>query len=347
MGGVPHLIAFDARDAAGPELRGWGRYAARLLEALPGALGAEMKLWPLWEGGAGPEVIFEQLRLPRRLRRRRAALVHAPNCFLPLLRPCPGVVTVHDLAFETWPRDFDPRTALKYRVLTRAAARSAERIICPSRFTADDLCERYGVRAEKVHVIAEAPALPAGSLPPPPGPYVLAVGDLRAKKNLGALVLAFRELRRRGIPHRLLLAGVDAGTGQALRRLAGGEPVEFTGYLEDARLDALIRGAEVLVHPSRCEGFGLVVLEAMARGTPVLAARASALPETGGDAAAWFDPAGRDGGAEALAQQLETLLGDPGRRGEMAARARAWAQRFSWERAARETVAVYRELLQV
>jgi glycosyltransferase involved in cell wall biosynthesis len=273
-----------------------------------------------------------------------------PNCFLPLVRQCPGVVTIHDLAFEAWPADFAAATRWKYRVLARLAARSAERIICPSSFTRDDVCERWGVDPGVVRVIPEAPALPVaaagGRVDPGAGlevPYVLGVGDLRRKKNFEALVSAFVALRRSGgIPHRLVLAGVDAGSGAALRALAGDAPVELTGYVSDERLDALIRGAELLVNPSLYEGFGLVVLEAMVRRTPVLAARATALPETGGEAAAYFEPSEPD----SLRLELGRLLGDEAARAELSRRGLEWVGRFSWQRAARETAAVYRELVQ-
>lgn len=335
------IIVIDGRDAAAAELRGWGRYARELVRALRAGAADGLDLRVLGHGGAGPEVLFEQVKLPLALRRMRAEVVHAPNCFLPLRRSCPGVVTVHDLAFEVWPSDFAPVTRWKYRVLARAAARSAERVIVPSSFTAQDVGRRWGVDAEKVRVIPEAPALAIGDEQPPDGRYVLAVGDLRAKKNLEALVFAMRALRDRGAEHRLVLAGVDSGSGARLRALAGPLELELTGYLSDARLDALIRGAEVLVHPSLYEGFGLVVLEAMARGVPVLAARATALPETGGDAAAYFEPAVSGD----LARVLEALLNDPEARAALATRGLEWAQRFSWERAAAETAAVYRELL--
>jgi glycosyltransferase involved in cell wall biosynthesis len=336
---VERRIAIDARDAVGGQLRGWGRYAACLVEALPDALPDGFRLEPIGHGWPGPEVAFEQLGLPLRLARVRAALVHATNCFLPLIRSCPGVVTIHDLAFEAWPSDFSARTGAKYRWLVPRVARSAERVICPSRFTAEDVCARYRVDPDKVRVIAEAPALPLGDAPPPEGePYVVAVGDLRAKKNFGALVEAFARL---DVPNRLVLAGVDAGQGSQLRELARGARVELPGYLSDAELDALIRGADLLVNPSLYEGFGLVVLEAMVRGTPVLAARAGALPEVGGEAAAYFDP--QQPGA--LRAELEALLGDPKRRSALAAAGRDRACELSWERTARETVAVYRELL--
>jgi glycosyltransferase involved in cell wall biosynthesis len=349
------LVAIDGRDAAAPEPRGWGRYAACLIEALRARGDEGFALDVVSDGGAGPEVVFEQVKLPRLLRRRGAALVHATNCFLPLRRPCPGVVTIHDLAFEAWPDDFHARTRLKYRLIAPRAARSAEIVICPSAFTRDDLCERYGVDARKVRVIPEAPALALGgpgpaaaaraeapSLSGGAAPYVVSVGDLRRKKNVAALMVAFAALwRQRAIPHRLVLAGVDAGEGPRLRSLAGEAPVELTGYVSDSELDALIRGADVLVNPSVYEGFGLVVLEAMARGTPVLAARAGALPETCRDAAAYFDPAEPDGLRPALAE----LLADSSARERLAARGREWVAEFSWERTAGETAAVYRELL--
>jgi len=338
------IVALDARDAYAPELRGWGRYELELVRALRDGAGEGLDLLVLERGGAGPEVLFEQFKLPWALLRAGAAVVHALNCWLPLVRPCPGVVTIQDLAFEDWPGDFHPVTGRKYRTIVPLAARSAQRIICPSEFTRDDVCRRYGVEPGKVRVIPLAPALAPGELEPPPGPYLLGIGDLRAKKNFGALVRAFGALRReQGIPHRLVLAGVDAGSGAELRRLAGSEPVELTGYVSDARLDALIRGADVLIHPSLYEGFGLVLLEAMARGTPVVAARATALPETGADAAAYFDARG-DGGAEALRDVLGGLLGDPDAGGALAQKGRERAALFSWERTARETAAVYREL---
>ena len=137
-----------------------------------------------------------------------------------------------------------------------------------------------------------------------------------------------------------MLAGVDAGEGARIRAAAGEAPVELTGYVSDARLDALMRGADLLVHPSLHEGFGLVLLEAMARGCPVAAARASALPETAGDAAVYFDPLDTGDIAEAMRRVLE----QPGLRESLAERGRARAASFSWERTAEETAAIYLEV---
>jgi glycosyltransferase involved in cell wall biosynthesis len=342
------LAVIDARDGFAPQLRGWGRYARCLADALtqlPREELGSLELQVIRDGGAGPEILFEQVKLPLLLRRRRAALVHALDCFLPLARPCPGVVTIHDLAFEDLSGDMAPKTRLKYRTLVRRVARSAERIICPSEFTAQDVCSRYGVPAGKVRVIPEAPALPAhpgAALDPALAPYVLAVGDLRPKKNLPALVSAMAQLHREGATaHRLVLAGLDAGQGGRLRALAGPAPLEMTGYVSDERLDALIRGADLVVHPSVYEGFGLVVLDALSRGTAVLAARSGALPETGGQAAAYFDPADPD----SLTDQLRALLADPAGRLRLAEAGASWAARFTWPEAARQTAAIYRELV--
>ena len=114
--------------------------------------------------------------------------MHSPDSFLPLRRPCPGVVTVHDLAFEAIPHDMRGATAWKYRTFLPRCARSAERVICPSRFTAQDLSERYEIPSERIRVIPEAPALAPGAQPSPEGPYLLSAGDLRPKKNLPLLI---------------------------------------------------------------------------------------------------------------------------------------------------------------
>jgi glycosyltransferase involved in cell wall biosynthesis len=316
-------VAFDARDAYAEPVRGWGRYARHLLEHLPPTVR------PYAEPGRAPEVVWEQIGFPRLARRDHATLLHAPNCFLPLRRPCPGVVTIHDLAFEAHPEDFSRRTGAKYRWITPRAARSAERVICVSQFTADDVIARYGVDRAKVRVIANAPGLPITRAPlPDGGPYLLAVGDLRGKKNLERLMEAHARL---GTGHRLVLAGL----GNPARPLPRG--VETTGWVDDAGLDALMRGADVLVHPSLYEGFGLVVAEAMVRGTPVACARATALPETAGGAAVLFDPLSVEAIAAGIREALER---GPELRVAGCERARAW----SWAAAAAATLAVYEEL---
>ena len=333
------LVAIDARDARDPSLRGWGRYTARLIDAL-GRRGTRDELEFAFLDGSipGPELVWEQFALPRLLKRSGADAVHAPNCFLPLKRPCPGIVTIHDLAFETHPEDFSRRTGWKFRRYAPRAAASAERVICVSEFTRDDVCERYGVDREKTRVVYSAPALPSGSAQPPPGPYLLAVGDLRRKKNFARLAEAFRMLHAEGLEHRLVIAGVDAGEGAKVRAAAGDAPLELAGFVDDERLDALMRGADALIHPSLYEGFGFVLLEAMARGCPVACANATALPETAGDAAVLFDPED----AADIAAAIRRLLGDPE---PLRERGRLRAAQFSWATTAEHTAAVYGEVV--
>lgn len=340
-------VAFDARDARRADRRGWGRYAAELLAAL--GRREDVAVAAHAGGSRVPELAWEQVGWPARLRSDRPDLLHAPNCFLPLVRPCPGVVTVHDLAFEVHPHDFAPRTGWKYRTFTRRAVRSAEAVICVSHATRDDVLERYGPDPARVHVVPNAPSLArAGDAVPRspaarPGradddrPYLLAIGDLRAKKNLERLADAWR---RSGLPHRLVVAGATGG-GPDAERIARGlraRGVELPGYLPDAALDALLRGADLLVHPSLFEGFGLVLLEAMARGVPVACSDLPSLRETAGGAAVLFDPRDPDDLARALHEAL-------GRRPALAAAGRTRAAGFTWDRSAAETADVYRLLV--
>jgi glycosyltransferase involved in cell wall biosynthesis len=320
---------------------GSGIYVRRLLEALRRSPPGPHELWALEKGGSGPEIWWEQITLPRVLRRRRAQLLHAPDSFLPLRRRCPAVLTVHDLAFQAMPEDMPGRTGWKYRALVPRCARSAQAVICPSQFTAQDLVNRCGVRPERVRVIPEAPALSAGSEPAPPGPYLLSAGDLRPKKNLPRLIEAYRQLRGAGLEHRLILTGSDRGMGRELEEMAGGEPIELTGFVTDGQLDALIRGADAVIVPSVYEGFGLIVLEAMARGRPAVLARAGALPEAGGQAAAYFDP--EDTGQ--LAAVIRGVVEDRTAWQRLSEAGLRHSAQFSWERTAEATVAVYEELL--
>ena len=335
-------VAIDARDARRSGERGSDSYTRELVGALRrrGA-GDGVTLRFLERGWPGPELLWEQVALPAILGRMGADAVHAPNWPFPLRRPCPGVVTIHDLAFEAHPDDYPRRTALKARAIAPRAARSADRVICVSRFTAEDVCLRYGVDRERTRVIPLAPALPEGDQEPPAPPYLLAAGDLRPRKNLTRLVEAFRILHRDGLPHRLVLAGIDSGEGERLRAASAGLPVEMTGYLPDERLDAVMRGADALVFPSLYEGFGLVMVEAMARGRPVAAASATALPEVGGDAALYFDPLDVDD----MAAALRRLVDDRALRERLGESGRKRAAELSWDATADRTAAVYRELL--
>jgi alpha-1,3-rhamnosyl/mannosyltransferase len=167
---------------------------------------------------------------------------------------------------------------------------------------------------------------------------VVSVGTLEPRKNLARLVRAYR---RAGVPHALVLAGPDGWRSEEMEReLATRGPgvVVRTGGLEPADLDAVYRGADALAYPSLYEGFGLPVVEAMARGVPVVTSNGSSLPEVAGDAAVLVDPEDEASLTDALAR----VLGDPELRADLGRRGREQAARFSWAATARATLAAYR-----
>jgi glycosyltransferase involved in cell wall biosynthesis len=262
------------------------------------------------------------------------------------------VVTVHDLAFDVLPGAFPPRWRVVYRLGLRAAVRRADAIVTPSRTTAEDLLSRTAVDPSKLHVVPLAASLPAGKLDADDvlarlkirGPYVLFVGTLEPRKNLVRLVRAYRRVAAEGFPHALVLAGPLGWHHESLMRelaLQGPGEIVMTGEISADELDAVYRAADVFAYPSLYEGFGLPVLEALVRGIPTVASNTSAVPEVSGDAALGVDPRS----VRSIAQAISSLMSDVGLADRMAARARAQAQRFSWDETARLTLQVYERVL--
>jgi glycosyltransferase involved in cell wall biosynthesis len=297
-------------------------------------------------------LVWEQAVLPFHLRRLGIELLHSPHHHTPLAPGGPKrVVTVHDVTFLILRDRYPQARRLYMEGVTRAAVRLAGAIITPSNAVRRDVIERLGVRDERVVAIPEAPAphfapvTDAARLAAArekyglPERYVLSVGSREPGKNRPALLRAFARLPKRGLA--LAIAGQPAwryeDEQRLVERLGLGERVRFLGYVPDADLPALYSGAEAFAFPSLYEGFGLPVLEAMACGTPVVTSDGSALAEVAGDAALLVDP--RD--TDALARALERLLADEALRAELRARGLERAGDFSWERAARETLAVY------
>ncbi len=254
---------------------------------------------------------FVQRELPRRARAAGAGVLHHPLPALARRAGLPQVVTVHDLAFETHPDRFDPRFAAWARRAHRAAARGAGAVVCVSHATAAAVAERWDVPAERIVVAQHGPGQDLPAVAPRAPAHVLYVGDDEPRKNL-ALLRAAR------LPLPLLVAG------------AAGERVGAAA-LADLYAEAL-----ALAHPSVEEGFGLVPLEAMAAGTPVVAVRSPAVEEVCGDAALYVEPR-----TAALEAALRRLHGDRALRAQLAARGRARAARFSWAASARAHLEAY------
>jgi glycosyltransferase involved in cell wall biosynthesis len=285
---------------------------------------------------------------------RAAEIVHVTNHagVAPAAEGQRLVVTVHDLAFDVVPGLFPRPWRVVYKLGLRAAVRRADAIVTPSRNTAEDLLSRTGVEPQKLHVVPLASALPAGTLDADEvlarlkvrSPYILFVGTLEPRKNLVRLVRAYRRVAADGFPHALVLVGPLGWHHESLMRelaLQGPGEIVMTGEITPDELDAVYRAADVFVYPSLYEGFGLPVLEAMARGIPTVASNTSAVPEVSGDAAIGVDPRS----VRAIANGISSLVSDVGLADRMAARARARAERFSWDETARLTLEVYEQAL--
>ena len=266
------------------------------------------------------------LLLPRLLRGLGAALGHFQHA-LPLVLPCPAVVTIHDLSFERDRSLMGRKDRFVFRKAVPRAARKAKRVLTVSERTRRDLRELYGIPDEKIVVTPNGvdPAFTPGE---GARDYVLFVGAVQERKNPLAAVAAAGVA---GLP--LVVAGPRKDEELARELERRGATVR--GYVEQEELVGLYRGAACLVMPSRYEGFGLPVLEAMACGTPVVAVPDPALQEVAGDAAVWAEEAD-------LGAAIGRALADPER---LVAAGLERARLFSWERAARTTLDVYREAL--
>jgi len=320
--------------------------------ALPGSspwrrdLPAGVRVWPTRLSPLGPGGALELAWVTRRAAPDLVHCTHFPTP-LPAGR-VPLVVTLHDLIPLLEPGAMPSfLRRLLYRLHNRRAARLARRVIAPSRATADDLEAFLPGARGRVRVVHEAADdFASGPVAPPSGPaesgpYLLGMASTRAHKDLPTLLGAFEELALENPDLLLVLAGQGSPAWVADRCPTAGHRVRFTGPLDDSRLRSLYRGAQAFVFPSRREGFGLPILEAMALGTPVACAATAVAREVGGEAAEYFPT----GDSRALAEALRRVLRDPEQRARRVARGLAWSAGFTWDKAAAGTVAVYREAL--
>jgi glycosyltransferase involved in cell wall biosynthesis len=280
-------------------------------------------------------------------RRAGVDLVHAVY-FLPPATRRPTVLTVHDISFERYPEFFSRLALVRDRLLVRASARAATRVITVSETSRRDLIELYGIPEDRVVAIPNGVAegfRPAnGTWTPYPGDRplrVLAVGTLQPRKNLlrllDALIIVARE-----IPVQLRVVGPDGYQADEIRdRLSSSIQTEVVGWLDDDALAAEYRCADVFVYPSIYEGFGLPVIEAMASGTPIVTSSGGSLPEVAGDAALIVDPLDVQGLAAAIRSVAEDGHGATALRQRGLERSRT----FTWARSAALHTAVYQDLV--
>jgi len=284
-----------------------------------------------------------------------ATLFHATEHLLLSLRDVPTVLTVHDLIFRHLPQHHKPLNRWYLNLTLPLYCRRATHIIAVSAQTRRDLSAAYRLPAEKITVIHEA-ADPCFCPQPPetvaaararyrlPERYLLFVGTIEPRKNLGRLLQAFERLHEARLTDALVIVGQRGWLYDdffaALENSPARQAVIFPGFVPDADLPAVYAGAQALAFPSLFEGFGLPVLEAMACGTPVVCSNTSSLPEVAGEAALLVDPTDVD----ALADALTRVLRDDALRRELWQKGWAQVQHFTWQETARRTLAVYHAL---
>jgi glycosyltransferase involved in cell wall biosynthesis len=307
---------------------------------------------------AAPYSVLEQLVIPLRLLRERVDVYHSPHYVLPLLVPCPSVVTIHDCIHLMFPQYLPNRLAPYYaRLFMWWAAHRSARVMTVSEASKRDILRFFDIGAAKVSVIPNA--IDERFRVPPPDeeahrirerfqlhePFVLYAGNVKPHKNVERLIEAFYQLHANGFDDlKLLIIGNDISKYATLRRSIHAHNlhkyVRFLGFVPDQTLAILYRLASVFVFPSLYEGFGLPPLEAMASGTPVVTSNVSSLPEVVGTAAVLVDP--HD--AHAIAEGIAHVLYDARLREELRRRGLERAASFSWETAARTVRGIYGEV---
>lgn len=310
-------------------------HLARALE-LTGA-SAEVLPWP------APPLTFKDLRPPPFA--TAGDLWWIPHFNVPLFTRLPLVVTLHDvLPLNTTKGRWPLHKRLAVRAWLGAIKRRARRVICDSEFTRQEAIRLARLDARRMSVVplgvgagwaAEASAPAPGELP-----YLIFVGLVKPHKNLLGLLRAFQSIAA-AIPHRLIVVGrhtdlreVDDEALRLARTLA--PRVQLFEGVSRVRLAALVAGADLLVQPSFHEGFGLPPLEAMAAGTPVLVARAGAMPEVCGDAALYCNPESH----EDIGRRILQILGDDRLRSSMRERGLERSRLFTWDKCAESTAGV-------
>lgn len=375
-------ILFDATPLqTGHRERGVGTYTRELLRALlaldcdhefrllvhPHAAAlAELEPLPpnaslvsLPRPGLGRLSAFasHQVALPALLASQRGDLLHSPGFVaafsvpgVPWRCPLPLVVTLHDFIPLHVPALFNDKAINRWWYGQQMRlARRARRLICVSQATRQDALRFMGADPQRCTVVYEGVDrtvfYPEPSPQPADPPYVLFVGGDFANKNRPAALAAFALLTQStNLPHHLVLVGRDAASDEELRRRYPGldlSRVRRVQQASQAELARLYRQAALFLFPSTCEGFGLPVLEAMASGAPVVTSTASSLPEVAGQAALLVDP--HD--PHALAAAMIEVLADPALHSRLRAAGLARAARFTWQAAARQTLAVYQQAI--
>jgi glycosyltransferase involved in cell wall biosynthesis len=279
-------------------------------------------------------------------------VLFVPAHTLPLVSPKKSVIMIHDLGFDHFPEVYGWRRRTLHSYDVRLARRYASHILTPSEFTRHDLGERYRIPLARItcvhHGFDPSDGATSTSVERPISqPYFFFIGRIERKKNIERMLEAFSIFKNETrLPHRLLLGG-KPGLGYAEIRErhaslgAVKSDVAFLGYLSEEEGRRHLAHAEALLFPSLFEGFGMPVLDAFALRTPVITSNATSLPEVAGQAALLVDPLD----VERMAGAMREIATNPSWREELACRGIEQCRTFSWQRAARETLAVLRSVV--
>lgn len=299
--------------------------------------------------------VWTHIRLSAEMLVRAPDVLFVPAHVVPLVHPRRTIVTIHDLGYEHFPTAHPAQQRWYLRLSTRWSAHQAAHIIADSEATKHDLVQLYGIDPRKITVVYLG-------VSPRFGPvddlqvlqtawtrygiqpsYVIFVGTVQPRKNLGRLIEAFAQAGLGDV--QLVIVGkrgwLTEGIEALAARLGIAHRVRFTGYVDDADLPALLSGARALALPSLYEGFGLTALEAMRCGTPVLAARTSSLPEVVGNAGVLVDPLD----VNDIARGLRQIVQDNELHAELRERGLQRGESWTWERCAQQTLQVIRGVM--
>lgn len=305
----------------------------------------------------GPFLIYKYLLLPFHLLKDKVDIFHSMTHDLPFLVFCKKVVTFYDLNIELLPNLYEFKLRmLSFLKISKLSAHFADKIISISENTKKDLTRLYKVSADKIKVIHLAADRDfflrdkehvRKNIAKKFGidfPFILYVGQIRVQKNLPRMLEAFKKIKEKGIPQKLVLVGANnRGSefydlkSEARRIGLANEVIHISNCQRTEDLAYFYNSADLFVYPSLYEGFGLPVLEAFACGAAVIASYASSIPEVAGDAGILVDPYDID----ALARAMLKVLSDDKSRNELVSRGLERVKCFSWLKAAQETLAVY------
>jgi glycosyltransferase involved in cell wall biosynthesis len=367
-------VGFDM-TLHGVKTTGAGEYQRQLLAHLPcvaadldmvvytsrgaqlgNAAGAETREMPWRVDQRAQRILRGAVSWRRRWRTDNLDVFHVPFYFLPFGAPAKSIVTIYDTRFLRFPNTYPAARAAFLKTFVPGSLRRAGLVLTISEFSKREIVELVGLDPDRIRVTLLAPREQFTPVSQPeiraritakyrlPGSFILSTSTLEPRKNLARAVEAYASLRKAGLQQELVLVGVHYfGAGdiqEAIARNGLSQAVHIPGYVDDADMPELYRMADAFIYPSLYEGFGIPPLEAMACGTPVVAANSSSIPEVVGQAAKLVDPLS----VASIADGIRQVLTDPGESERLSSLGLERVKLFSWNRTATQTAGAYREL---